>query len=812
MNHLKIKIAFILFMFICAQPSQAQEIGAVIKGMVANTSSEPAPFSTIVLMNKDSVFIKGTLSELDGQYTLDKIDPGTYLVMVLNIEFQNYVSQPIRMEKNATVQMDKIELQTKVTKMDEVTVTAEKAMVEVHPDKMVFNVAKSVNASGNNGMELLAKAPGVIVDLDKNITLQGKSGVRIYINGQPSRLSGSDLTTLLEGMRSEDIESFEIISNPSAKYEAEGTGGIINIKLKKNLKSGFNGSVFATYSLGDLPRKSAGTSLNYRTDKINFNTSLNFSDDEYQDDIIRTALQENYLLDLESYSTSYRKGMNFSGGVDYTINENHNLSLDARLVLTNRDKTLNSKTIISDVTSAVPSEVLKAQVLDTSPSNNTNINLHYSFIPDRNSSLTSDISYGKYYNRKETFQPNEYWDESESNMLRTVLSEYNTSTVIDLLSGQIDYEKKIDQFTLSTGGKYSYIQTQNELEFYKIDSGVPTLDINKSNDFSYLEKIASLYFIFNTKVGARTTINAGIRVENTSSLGELESEIPINDNVVPRNYTSVFPDFSISYDDQKNNVLSASIGRRISRPNYNDLNPFESKLNEISTWKGNPFLKPQYIDNYQLTYSFKRKLVISNTFSVTHDYFANVFIPLDGNASILTPLNMQTVKNNGLSASYSQKVIKWYEFTSFFIYNFESYKGDMEGAKIDLQAHIVNFRLQNNFNLPFDIKLEISYYANSPWIWGGTVNVKGYQTLGAGIKREFFDKNLLVQLTGNDILGTGSDFYFNSNYGGMVIDGVRSFDNQRFGFSATYKFGNTKAKNAKKKKSAIDDELKRIGD
>ncbi len=204
--------------------------------------------------------------------------------------------------------------------------------------------------------------------------------------------------------------------------------------------------------------------------------------------------------------------------------------------------------------------------------------------------------------------------------------------------------------------------------------------------------------------------------------------------------------------------------------------------------------------------------MISNNFSVTQDFFANIFEVVDSIRTILTPRNMDRVLNNGLSVSYSHRPFEWWNFTSFFIYNYEKYDGDLEGTVIDLETHKTNFRLQNNFNLPQDIRFEVSYFYSSPWIWRGSVNVEAYHRVDLGLKREFFKNRLLVQLTANDLLNTSSDYTYTSNYGGMVVDGVISFDNQRYGISVTYKLGNQKLKSLRRKKSAIDEEMNRISE
>ena len=790
--------------------SQAQQNATQIKGYIFNPEKTPAMFSTAILLNQDSVIIKGLLTGEDGAFVFDNINAGKYLVKVTNIEFKSYVSKPILLKKNETIVFDSIILVTNSFKLNTVEVVGRKAMVEVRADKMVFNVASSANSSGNNGLELLGKAPGVLVDMDNNIILQGKSGVQIFIDGRPSRLSGRDLTNFLESIRSDNIESIEIITNPSSKYDAEGTGGIINIKLKKSQSLGFNGNVIGNYSKGVLPRANVGTTLNYSGKKINLFSTVNYSNDRFLEQIDEQSYQSGYLIDKESNGETHRKSFNFSAGMDYKFNAKHSVSMDGRAFINRGYRDVASSTGIYDSLNTAEGEILKAQVLDTMPSENYNFNFNYRYIIDSTSNLSTEFSFGKYSSNSNTFQPNNYYNVSSDSLLRTVNNKFDAATEIDLWSVLVDYEKRFKKFTLTSGGKYSYISTDNQLEFYTYKDGVPVLDITKSNSFTYLEKVAALYAIINGSLSDNISFNAGVRMESTSSLGSLISEIPTKDNEVQRSYTDLFPNVSISYDNKKNNVFSASIGRRITRPNYRDLNPFESRLSELSAWKGNPFLNPNYITNYQLTYSYKRKLVISNTYSVTRDFFANVFGISDETGSTLSPQNLQRAINNGLSVSYPQKVLKWWDLTAFLVYNYSAFNGEMGTTVIDLDAHIYNVRLQNNFRLPGKVTLELTGFYSSPFIWGGTVNVEGGAAINFGIKKDFFDKKLLVQATGNDIFKGRSDYYYTSNYGGRFVDGVITFDNRRFGINVTYNFGNQKAKARQKSKSANDDNLNRI--
>ena len=810
MKHYKIHFLLLIFSYLISANGYSQTNLSQVKGVVYGADKEPSQFSTVVLMNKDSVFMKGTLSNNDGSFLFDKMEPGSYFIMVRNIEFNTFISKPIIIENDKIFALDTIRLETKVTGLAEIVVKGEKALIEVRPDKMVYNVAVSVNASGNNGLELLSKTPGVMVDMDKNIVLQGKSGVRIYINGRPSRLSGSDLTNMLESMRSDNIESIDIITNPSSKYEAEGSGGIIDIKLKRNNLSGFNGNVIGNYSKGNYASSSLGSSLNYNNEKINIYSNINLSDNTGQDNFVQTTEREMYLLDMNSRSLSYRTGLNLTGGLEYRINSESTLGLDAKALINKNSGEAESTTFIGDINNIDPPVILSSEVLDESPSENYNMNMLYSFTPNGSSNFSTDLTFGKYSNVKNTQQPNTYYNEDGTVILGMVNNEYDTKTDISVMSAKIDYEKRFNKLNFASGAKYAYITTDNNLEFYNIINNQPVLDLTRSNQFSYLEKVAAAYVTLGFKISQKIALNSGLRVENTSSLGELDSEIPTDDDVVAQNYTSWFPNISLSFDDQKTHGLSLSIGRRITRPNYQDLNPFETKLSEISSWKGNPFLNPNYITNYQITYSFKRKLVISNNYSVTHDFFATIFEATDSISNILIPRNMDNVYNNGLSVSYSLTAFPWWNFTTFFIHNYSKYDGDLNGTVINITSNTFSFRLQNNFNLPQKIRLELSYYATSPLIWRGSIYVKEFHRIDLGIKRVFLKNKLLVQLTANDLLRTASDYYYNSDYGGMKINGVRSFDNQRFGASVTYNFGNQKIKESKRKKSGNDDEMNRI--
>lgn len=798
---------FLITFLLLGLSATGQQKGTVV-GVIQDDQGEVVPFTTVILLNKDSVYAAGAISEADGTFQISAA-PSTYQVQVQNIEFETYQSEFFTVTSGQRVSLAPIQLKSAVKVLGDVVITAEKQLVEIHPDKMVFNVASSVNASGNNGLELLSKAPGVLIDPDNNIVLQGKTGVRIFINGRPSRLSGTDLATMLQSMQSDNIESIEIITNPSAKYEAEGNAGIINIILKKNPNQGTNGNFVTSISKGDYWRNNVGLSLNTRGEKVTVYGDVTRFDNDFQSDFTDTKLQSGYELNQESLGVNQGEGYNFSAGIDYVINRKHSLALFGRGISNSNFNRTNSQTSIQDLEGGVPTEILVAGSLADGTSQNKNFNLNYIFNISKTANLSSDLSYGDFSNESETSQPNTYFQADGETVNSEVNNSFNSATDIDLWSYKIDYEKRFDKIMLSAGGKYAYINTTNSFQFFNIESSGPVLDTDRSNDFNYTEKVAALYVILNAPIGEKLKLNTGLRMEHTQSRGRLLTETTVDNRDVIREYTDLFPNVGLSYSDNKNINLNVGVGRRISRPNYQDLNPFENKLSELSYFKGNPFLNPNYIMNYQFSFSYKNRLVISNTYSVTSDYFANILQIVDEKATFLTPQNMDKITSNGLSVSYPITFSKWWEASTFVNYNYSTFDGNIDGTLIDITIHTYNYRIQNNFSLPANVTVDLSFFHNSPFIWRGSIQIEAIDGLNLGVRKDFFKQKLQVRLTANDIFNGNSDYFYSGNYGGLNIDGFHGVDNRRYGVGLTYKFGNQKVRSSKKK-SALEDEMNRI--
>jgi iron complex outermembrane recepter protein len=434
--------AFIISSFCTLLPSQsALTPGSDIKGKIVDDKGAVIGFATVGLLNADSVIVSGEMSLENGNFHITGINPGTYLLMVKHLEFQTVYTDKFSLKANESKTIPVIQLQTSSVNLDEVVVTGRKALIEIQADKLIFNVASSPSASGTNGLELLRKSPGVIVDMDNNISLQGKGGVLVFINGVASRLAGNDLATLLQSINSDNVESIEIIANPSSKYEAEGNAGIINIKLKKNVAFGFNGSLTSSASKGNFYRNNNSIGLNYGAEKVKLSFDINRSEEDIQDDIFMKRKQNGFLLDQVSYEVRSRVSYNVAIGMDYQLNKNHSLSFTGRAIKNQNNNNLNSNTFIGKINSSEPEEVLFSKTIVDQPTYNFNYNLNYRWAVNKTSTFSADLSMGNFSTENYTYQPNTYFASDRTTIKSVIDDEFNANTTINLWSAKADYEK-----------------------------------------------------------------------------------------------------------------------------------------------------------------------------------------------------------------------------------------------------------------------------------------------------------------------------------------------------------------------------------
>ena len=802
----------LLIILLCFSFSRvAAQSTSSISGKISSGNHEPVIAATVALLKtSDSSLAKVAVSDDKGNFIMQNIAFGNYSLRVSSVGYENYEKKDITIDQQNELQLPEISLAQVSTNLKEVTVTAQKPLIEVKAGKTVFNVEGSINATGSTAYELLQKSPGVVVDQNDNILLKGRGGVMVQIDGRPTQLSGSDLTDLLKSIQSSEIESIELISNPSSKYDAEGTAGIINIKLKKNKNFGTNGTVTAGYAIGIFSKYNTSLSLNNRNALMNVfgNYGNNWGNRRNELNIYR--IQNDTLYDQHSNSIWSGLRHNFKGGVDFFLNKKNTLGVLVTGNLADGNGIGTSHTDISGVNTAVLTKTLNAGNLIDFNFSNINFNTNYRFADTLGHELTTDLDYGLYRNNRDAIQPNTYTSLGDSIILDEKIYHSISPTNIDIYTFKSDYTQNFLKGKLGAGIKFSWVKTDNTYDFYDVIDNMDILDETRSNNFVYTENINAAYSNYQRTI-KDFDIEFGLRVEQTNSEGNLTSTTNVEDQNVKRHYFDFFPSGGITYNMSEKNSLGLSYGRRIDRPNYQELNPFEYKMDELTYRKGNPFLNPQYTDKLELSHTYNHTVTTSLSYSYTKDFFAQITDTINGNASYITTLNLAKEQITSLDISAPFNPTKWwsvYLSVSGYYLNYNANFG--EGKVINTGKFVYSFYGQSTLKLPLKFSLEISGWYSSPSIWGGTYKTTDQGSLDAGLQKKLFKDRGTLKLSVTDILYSAPWSSVDS-YGGLFVHAYGNWESQQFKATFSYRFGNNQVKSARQRKTGNESEAERVG-
>ena len=779
----------------------------VIKGKVIDENDAPIVFAAVTLNNpKDTSLVKATITADFGVFEFDGILPGKYYLKISSIGYATY-SKAIDFS-GEPVDLGTIYINTQAQNLEEVTVTSEKPMVQVLADKTVFNVENTINATGTSAFELLRKAPGVIVDNGGGFIVEGKTGVQIFIDGKLSVLQGEDLTNYLESLQATDVESVEIITQPSSKYDAASNAGIINIKLKKDKNLGTNGTFTSGMTVGDFARTNSSINFNNREKKGNlFGTYSNrFGKSSGFIDLLRSQFGTQF--DSRSSSIYDRNTNNIKLGYDYYLNSKHTIGAIVNGNFNNGFTNSTTRTPIREVGTVENDSVLVALNQRQNTSYNINANLNYKYADTLGRSINIDLDYGRYNSEQDALQPNTYFDSEESQVLSKRITFQDTPIDINIATIKGDYEQNFLKGKLGVGFKLSYINTDNTFDFFNQINGQNILNVDQSNQFEYQENINAAYVNFNRKWG-KWNLQFGLRIENTDSDGILTSQQENENDRVQRNYTDYFPSGGLTYQMNRKNQFALTYSRRIQRPNYQSLNPFEYQLDELSFSKGNPFLQPQYTNNIKLSHTYNYRLTTSISYSYVTDFFARVTVADSETTNFLTTLNVADQEVINLGISYPKKIYEWWNL----YFSLNAYISDFKATSdefLPVRQETLSFYAQNTLNLSKTLRMEISGWYSSPSIWGGTYQTEALGSLNVAFQKKLFDERFTARLSFNDILFT-VPWSGTTQFGDLFIDGQGGSDSRQVAFGLTYDFGRNEIKKARKRKTGLTDENNRIG-
>jgi iron complex outermembrane receptor protein len=810
----KIFLVIVSFVALTA-PVCAQQVS----GVIIDQQGKGLEKTSVSLLNaRDSSLVKLAVTRANGQYSFTQVKEGNYLVGVSYVSYLPAYSPVFEVNGNGEVKVPDIEMVKISSELKAVVVTSQKPMVEVKADKTILNVEGTINATGNDALELLRKSPGVMLDKDDNISMAGKNGVQIYIDGKPTPLAGADLAAYLKSLQSAQIEAIELITNPSAKYDAAGNAGIINIKLKKNKAFGTNGSVTAGFNVGERSRYNGGLALNHRNKSINifgnynYNNSTNANNFNLYRELLDTVFEQKNKMINKNNSHG------FKGGADYFINKKSTLGILINGNINENRFNSDSRTPITYKPTGVTDRILIANNRNTAERNNVNFNLNYRYADTAGRELNLDADYGLFRIKTNQLQPNYYYDASGNTLLSQAIYRFISPTDIDIYTLKGDYEQNFKKGRLGVGFKSAIIKTENNFGRYNVQQLHPEqkqLDIPRSNQFNYSENINAMYVNYNKQIKS-VMFQAGLRVENTHSTGDsygLNNDGTVNTGSkqsFKRKYTDVFPSAAVSFNKNPENQWGISYSRRIDRPAYQDLNPFEFKLDEYTFMKGNTELRPQYTNIVSVTNTYKYKLTTRVSYSHVTDVFTQLVDTAEKSKSFLTKKNLATQNVVNLNISYPFQYKQYSAFVNMGG-NYSHFKADFGGGNrvVDLDVFAFNIFMQHSVKIgKKGWTAEASGWYNSPSIWGGTFKSNALWSVDAGFQKTLFNGKGNVKVSVSDIFHS-IKWKGTSDFAGQLTKVRGNNDSRQLRTSFTWRFGSNQVKASRQRKTGLEDESKR---
>ncbi|MBZ4189782.1 TonB-dependent receptor domain-containing protein [Niabella beijingensis] len=791
--------------------TQAQSISGRIEG----ADTKPLEQASVTLLNiKDSSVQKVTAADKSGVYRFEKPDAGTYLVMASNVGYTPAYSEAIQFDgKDTTLAV--MTLEKGNTQLAGVVVTAKRPMIEAKPGKMVLNVESMPSNTGLNALELLEKSPGVTVDNDGNVSLKGKPGVLILIDGKPTYMSGQTLANFLKSIQSNGVDQIEIMTSPPAKYDAAGNAGIINIKTKKGVVKGINGTANLGFNQGIYPNYFGDINFNYRGEKVNLFGGYNGGKWENKSkQFIDRNFYEEGKFDGSSDQLAHRHGFgdyhSVKLGMDYYFSKKDvaGVVVNGNFYNWNQNQELSSN--LRDVSGAVKS-ILKSQSFNGGDGNNisTNVNYKHSFdSAGREWTVDLDQAYYKSTgNNKLITQPQTA--QGENNGAATTLLGKSPSD-IRIYSVKTDYVHPFKkELKLEAGLKSSFSSTDNAANYLRDEGAGWFPDDSISNHFIYKENINAAYATLTKKV-KKWELSAGLRVENTIAKGhELRT-----DSSFKRNYTNFFPSVGAALNVNDNNQLTLNYNRRITRPDFESLNPAIFFLDSLTYGQGNPYLMPQFTNNIEMSHTFKRMLTTTLNYTKTNDVITQFLKQnTEEKRTYQTVENLSSMRQWGASVMFNKQLTKWWSLNVFANATTNHYKGIYSNGKVNDPITIdyigFNSNMTNSFTFLKTWGAELSGWYVAKDGDGGLVIFRNMGALNAMLSKQLFNKKATIKAGVRDIFRT-QVFDATSRYSDVDIYIRNERDSRRFNISFTYKFGKNNIAPVRNRRSGSSDEQNRV--
>lgn len=764
-----------------------------IKGFVTDPSNAGLPFVNIALINAtDSSNAKGTISAEDGTYEFSKIKSGNYRLKFFTVGYEEAYSKEMSIDSTSNVTLEKTVLINKGINLNEVSVTSIKKTVEFKNGMTVLNVENSIMAAGNTVLDVLKRIPGVTVDNKSNISISGKQGVRIMIDGRMQQLSMEQIVNMLSAMSADHLTKIEVMKNPPVKYDAAGNAGIINLVTKKVNTKGYSGSINYNPGMGQRFGNSMYATLNFKSNKLtvfsNINPMYKVFYDRY-DYYKRVTYEGNTtMFNHTGDHENLRKYVSGKIGADYALTKKTTIGLSVANTINNTNPVEHGYVSINgydDLGFDHYHYVTDEKTVWTNPSYNFNADHKFDTV---GTNLSLSVDYADFNNRSVRKSESVFLKNDDSNAKPSQVFESTNKSNISIFTQKLDFQKYImPKWLLETGAKTTFVNNKTDFSFERQDtiSGLFYTDTSFTNNYRYKETLIAGYLNIR-KEFKKGSFGLGVRVENTEVVGNNIT----NGFKLTRSYLNFFPNASFDYQLTDKHGIQLNYNRRLDRPNYSQLNPYKRFEDQYAVEMGNPYLNPQYSDNVDLVYVYNQWM----TNSIGYAHFSQLFsgITLQNDSSkvstfILVNLDQSDYYYYNL---FLQKQLKswWNAELSLNVY-YMTFKSKINETVLNTNTLSSNIYFNNDFILPKNFKIQLTMHYNSPVTNGPNYN-KANGSCDFGIKKSLYKGKFNIMFQFLDMFYTDinrSVYNFDNQY--FTFNSYD--DTRRFRLTLNYKFGKT---------------------
>jgi iron complex outermembrane recepter protein len=818
------QLLLLSIIFLTGLPAICQAQKGSARIMIQNEAGAALDGITVELLKTaDSTLVKTAITDKTGTAIFESVPFGSYIIRSGGVQYRRNFSGPIQISAENATANTSMRLENFTEELSGITVTAKKPFIQRLNDRLVVNVESSIVGAGSSALDILELSPGVTVDQNDAISLRGRAGVIIMIDGKPSPMTGADLGNYLRSLPSNAIERIELITNPSAKYDAAGNSGIIDIRMKKDQRQGTNGTLNAGYGQGVYPKANAGGTFNYRKKKWNVFGNYNYA---YRKNLNHLVINRNFYTagvltgsdDKDNYATMPVNSHTVRIGADYSPSSKTILGFVVTSNMSRYRRYAEINTTINDKAGQPDSRFLS---IGTNNDRNENLVANINFkhrFDSTGKEITADLDYGTYSSISLTRTGSYFYELDGTKKSDDDILDGDQRGELSFKTGKIDYVHPLSKNAkIETGYKTSYVSSDNDAKFFNVLPGGPITDIAKTNRFFYEEYNNAGYANYFRDL-KKFNFQLGLRGEQTN----IRTRQVKNDVKFRNDYFRLFPSAFFNYNIKPEQTLGISVSRRIDRPGYSQLNPFIFQVDATIYSTGAPNLQPQMTWSYELNYTVKnmnftlgysrttdpQNLVLSRILDVIPNF--EIKPGQDSNITVQIPVNLESSDYFGLTGNIPVRIGTWWNMNNNFTVFYNHFNGNLGGIALNSGRPAANIRSTNSFSLKKGWSAEL----NANFYTGG---INGYMIMqpqwgiAAGFQKNIMEGKGSIRLNVTDIFWTNLP-KAKVTYEGSYVENWHAFRETRVAnLSFTYRFGSNKVQAARKRTTASEEERQRAG-